>query len=147
MCGRCCVHGSVSGSVVNVIIARYLLVYKHTSPPPGAGRTGWSAAFRREGSFNRPLWTGGTGRVWLLETIAWVWDHLDWSVLVILEAFDISFQTLGQLSPPPSPHRHPPSSTSHPFASAYPFHGLVLYFRIFSHFLSSRPSYLFFVDG
>ena len=40
-----------------------------------------------------------------------------------------------------------PSSTSHPFASAYPFHGLVLYFRIFSHFLSSRPSYLFFVDG
>ena len=39
MCGRCCVHGSVSGSVVNVIIARYLLVYKHTSPPPGAGRT------------------------------------------------------------------------------------------------------------
>ena len=39
MCGRCCVRGSVSGSVVNVIIARYLLVYKHTSPPPGAGRT------------------------------------------------------------------------------------------------------------
>ena len=39
MCGRCCVRGSVSGSVVNVIIARYLLVYKHTSPPPGTGRT------------------------------------------------------------------------------------------------------------
>ena len=29
----------MSGSVVNVIIARYLLVYKHTSPPPGAGKT------------------------------------------------------------------------------------------------------------
>ena len=38
----------------------------------GTWWTGWWAALRREGSFSRPLWTRGTGRVWLLETIAWV---------------------------------------------------------------------------